>query len=113
MTGNWFDRFFREKDGNIVIGQPPNPPMLVWAIASVLQLIKTGAIRTRLDIVASMAIVLQLIFKTGAIHTGLDIIVSIELVVWALTELFQGVNYFLRSLGLIVLIATISSRLAW
>ena len=90
MTGNWFDRFFRDEDGNIVIGQPPNPPMLVWAIASVL-----------------------LIFKTGAIRTGLDIVVLIAFVVWGLTELFQGVNYFRRSLGLIELIAMIASRLAW
>ena len=90
MTDNWFDRFFRDKDGNIVIGQPPNPPILVWASASVL----------------------QLIFKTGAIHTGLDLIALIAIGVWAVGELFQGVNYFRRSLGLIVLVATIASRLA-
>ncbi|WP_309739837.1 hypothetical protein [Chamaesiphon sp. OTE_20_metabat_361] len=90
MTDNWFDRFFRDKDGNIVIGQLPNPPLLVWAIASVL----------------------QLIFKTVTIHTGLDIIALIAIVIWALAELFQGVNYFRRSLGLIVLIATIASRLS-
>ncbi|WP_310413857.1 hypothetical protein [Chamaesiphon sp. OTE_8_metabat_110] len=90
MTDNWFDRFFRDKDGNIVIGQLPNPPLLVWAIASVL----------------------QLVFKTGAIYTGLDIIALIAIVIWALAELFQGVNYFRRSLGLIVLIATIASRLS-
>ena len=113
MTGNWFDRFFRDEDGNIVIGQPPNPPMLVWAIASVLLIFKTGAIRTGLEIIALIAFVLQLIFKTGAIRTGLEIIVLIAFVVWGLTELFQGVNYFRRSLGLIVLIAMIASRLAW
>ena len=90
MTDNWFDRFFRDKNGNIVIAQPPNPPLFVWAIASVL----------------------QLIFKTGAIHTGLDIIALIAIGVWAVAELFQGVNYFRRSLGLIVLVATIASRLA-
>jgi type IV secretory pathway VirB2 component (pilin) len=90
MTDNWFDRFFRDKNGNIVIGQPPNPPIFVWAIASVL----------------------QLIFKTGPIHTGLDVIALVAIVIWSLAEIFQGVNYFRRSLGLVVLIATIASRLS-
>jgi hypothetical protein len=32
---------------------------------------------------------------------------------WAWQELFQGVNYFRRSLGLVVLLGAIASRLDW
>ncbi len=89
MVKNWLDRIFRDKHGNIVIGHPPNLPIIVWAIASVL----------------------QLIFKSGTIHTGLETIALIAIVIWSLAELFQGVNYFRRGLGLVVLIGTIVSRL--
>ncbi len=90
MKENWFDRIFRDRNGNIVIGQPPNLPIIVWAIASVL----------------------QLIFMSGIVHTGLQTIAIIAIVIWSLAELFQGVNYFRRGLGLIVLIWTIVSKFA-
>lgn len=89
MVKNWFDRIFRDKDGKIVIGQPPNLPIIVWAIASVL----------------------KLIFTSGIIATGLEAIALIAIVFWSLAELFQGVNYFRRGLGLVVLIGTIVSKL--
>ena len=30
------DKFFRDSNGNIVITQPPNPPIIVWGVASLL-----------------------------------------------------------------------------
>jgi hypothetical protein len=90
MTDTWFDRFFRDKNGNIVIVQPPNLPIMVWAIANVL----------------------QLIFRTEIINTGLETISLIAIVIWSLAEIFQGVTNFRRVLGAIVLIATIVSKLS-
>lgn len=87
-TATTFDKFFRDSEGEIVIAQPPNPPLILWFVASVL----------------------QLIVKTGKIHTGLDAIAFGALFTWAWLELFEGVNYFRRTLGFCVLIAAIASR---
>jgi hypothetical protein len=47
---------------------------------------------------------------SGNIHTGLDAIAFGSLFTWAWQELFEGVNYFHRALGLVVLIGVIASR---
>jgi len=54
------------------------------------------------------ATVLQLIVKSGNIHIGLDAIAFGSLFTWAWQELFEGVNYFRRALGLLVLIGIIA-----
>ncbi len=84
-----FDRTFRDRDGNIVIGQMPNPPLLVWVAATVF----------------------QRLLPDGNLHTALDLIAFGALFTWAWQELFEGVNYFRRSLGLIVLVSLIALRL--
>ncbi|MGV0028244.1 hypothetical protein [Phormidesmis priestleyi] len=91
MENTLFDRTFRDSDGNIVIAQMPNLPILVWITATLL----------------------KLVFTTGNIHSGLDAIAFGSLFTWAWQELFQGVNYFRRSLGLVVLVGAIASRLQW
>jgi hypothetical protein len=88
MNNTFIDNFFRDSDGQFVIGQPPNLPILIWGGASLS----------------------QLIFKTGQINFGLDILASGALFVWAILEIFEGVNYFRRSLGLLVLIGLIGSK---
>ncbi len=88
---NLFDRTFRDSDGNVVIAQPPNLPLLVWLAA-------TG---------------LKLILVSGNLHLGLDAIAFGSLFIWAWQELFQGVNYFRRALGFVVLLGAIASRLQW
>ena len=91
MENTLFDRTFRDSDGNIVIAQTPNLPILVWITATLL----------------------KLIFTSGNIQTGLDALAFGSLFTWAWQELFQGVNYFRRSLGLVVLLGAIASRLQW
>jgi hypothetical protein len=88
MNNTFFDNFFRDRNGEIVIGQSPNIPILVWFAASLL----------------------QLAYKTGRINLGLDILATGSLFVWAILELFQGVNYFRRSLGAIVLVWLLISK---
>ncbi len=88
MENSLFDQTFRDNEGNIVIAQPPNLPLSVGLIATVLKLIVT----------------------TGNIHTGLDAVAFGSLFTWAWLELFEGVNYFCRALGLVVLIGLIVSK---
>lgn len=89
MEDTLFDRTFRDSEGNIVIAQPPNLPLIIWIVASLLKLIVT----------------------TGKINLGLDLVAFGTLFTWAWEELFQGVNYFRRALGLIVLVGLIASKI--
>lgn len=84
-----FDRTFRDSEGNVVIAQPPNLPLIIWIVASLLKLIVT----------------------TGKINLGLDLVAFGTLFTWAWEELFQGVNYFRRALGLIVLVGLLASKI--
>ena len=84
-----FDKVFRDSEGQIVIAQPPNLPLIVWIVASLLKFVIT----------------------TGKINLGLELVAFGSLFTWAWEELFQGVNYFRRGLGLIALVALIASRI--
>ncbi|NMG08352.1 hypothetical protein [Brasilonema sp. UFV-L1] len=88
MKNTLFDKTFRDSDGKIVLAQMPNLPIIVWFTASLL----------------------KLVFTTGEINTGLDVLANGSLFTWAWLELFQGVNYFRRALGLVVLIGIIASK---
>ncbi len=71
-----------------IIAQKPNLPLIVWIVTSLL----------------------TLIFTTGKINIALDVVASGSLFTWAWLELFQGVNYFRRALGLAVLIGIIAYK---
>lgn len=83
------NRIFHDADGKIVLAQIPNLPVIVWGVASLV----------------------QLIFTTGKVNTGLNVLAFGSLFTWAWLELFDGVNYFRRALGLFVLLFAISSRI--
>ncbi|AVH64501.1 hypothetical protein CDG77_08265 [Nostoc sp. 'Peltigera membranacea cyanobiont' 213] len=85
------DKTFRDSDGNIVIAEMPNLPLIVW-IATTL---------------------LALIFTNGKINTVLEVLANGSLFTWAWLELFQGVNYFRRALGLAVFIGIIVSKIQY
>ena len=84
-----FDRTFRDSEGKIVIAQMPNLPLLVGLGASLL----------------------QLVLPSGNLQTGFDLVGFGALFTWAWQELFDGVNYFRRALGLVVLGSMIALRL--
>lgn len=84
-----FDRTFRDSEGNIVLAQTPNLPILVGLAATLL----------------------QLILPSGTIQTGADLLAFGALFTWAWQELFEGVNYFRRAIGLVVLVGMIALRL--
>ncbi|WP_341530511.1 hypothetical protein WKK05_15225 [Nostoc sp. UHCC 0302] len=85
MENTLVDKTFRDSDGKIVLAQMPNLPLIVWIVVSIL----------------------ALIFTSGKINTVLDVVANGSLFTWAWLELFQGVNYFRRALGLAVLVAII------
>jgi hypothetical protein len=89
MESTFFDRVFRDREGKIVLVQLPNLTITVWAVASLLKLILT----------------------TGKINLGLDVVAFGSLFTWAWEEIFQGVNYFRRALGLLVIIGLIASKI--
>jgi hypothetical protein len=83
MENTLLDRVFRNSEGKIIIIQRPNLPIFIWTLASLL----------------------KLFFTTGIINLGLEMIAFASLFSWAWGELFEGVNYFRRGLGLLVIIA--------
>jgi hypothetical protein len=85
MEDTLFNKVFRDSEGKIVLAQMPNLPIIVWVAATVL----------------------KLIFTTGKINIGLEVIAFGSLFTWAWEELFQGINYFRRALGLLVLVSLI------
>lgn len=89
MGNTLLDKIFRDREGKVVLAQIPNLPLIVWIVASLL----------------------RLIFTTGKVNIGLEAIAFGSLFTWAWEELFQGVNYFRRALGFLVLIGLIASKI--
>ncbi|MCX5933950.1 MAG: hypothetical protein NTU99_04060 [Pseudanabaena sp. LacPavin_0818_WC45_MAG_42_6] len=89
MENTLLDKIFRDREGKVVLAQTPNLPLIVWIVASLL----------------------RLIFTTGKVSIGLEAIAFGSLFTWAWEELFQGVNYFRRVLGLLVLVGLIASKI--
>lgn len=81
-----FDRTFRDSEGKIVIAQMPNLPILVGLTATFL----------------------QFVLPSGKIQTALGLVAFGALFTWAWQELFEGVNYFRRALGLIGLVSLLT-----
>jgi hypothetical protein len=90
MNHTLLDQVFRDTSGKVVLIQPPNLLIVVWLGSTLL----------------------PMIFAVGRIGIGLDAVAFGCLFAWAWEELFQGVNYFRKGLGLLVLVGTIVSRIA-
>ncbi|MFT4532502.1 MAG: hypothetical protein ACI9T8_000525 [Candidatus Saccharimonadales bacterium] len=78
-------RLFKDRSGRVVLAQKPNLALTVWAIATIVG--KVSANDTILRSANSVAFV--------------------AIVIWAIQEIFQGVNYFRKSLGLMILVVNI------
>jgi hypothetical protein len=89
MENTLFNQIFRDQEGKVVLAQMPNLPLITWIVASLF----------------------KIIFTTGKINIGLEALAFGSLFTWAWEELFQGVNYFRRTLGLLVIFALIASKL--
>lgn len=76
----WYD-----KHGVLVIGQRPNPPLIVWIVC----------------------LVLGHVFTKGRLHTVVALIGTAAIAYWAVLELFMGDAYFRRLLGFVVLASVV------
>ena len=79
--------FFKDDEGRIVLWQSPSIPLYGWIVFQVLA---------------------QLLSK-GHLKNGCEQLSMALLYTWAYLEVMQGVNYFRRLLGLIVLVALVIS----
>ena len=77
--------FFKDKHGEVVIGQKPNGPIVVWAVTFGISFLPLP------EVVAQIIALISF----GALFT------------WCWLELTSGVNYFRRLLGMIVLVGLI------
>lgn len=80
-------RFFRDRDGHLVLWQFPNLPLLVGLAAT--------AARSLLE---------------GRAHRFVDLLAFGALFVWAWLEIFEGVTPFRRLLGAVVLVGLFVNR---
>jgi len=89
MKQSFLDRIYKDKEDKVVIIQFPNLPLITWLITTVAgKFIHNVGISDFLSVVAF-----------GALFT------------WAWLELFQGVTYARRILGLVVFIYLLHSHL--
>jgi hypothetical protein len=77
----FWDHCWRDKHGDVVIWQMPNLFLIGWAVLTFVSLLFTGRIS---DIISWAGMIL--------------------IIIWSLLEIAQGVNYFRRALGAVVLI---------
>ncbi len=77
--------FWEDKTGRLVIWQSPNIWLSVWFISMIINWIMSNKI--------------------------LGYISLVSLTIWAILEIFKGVNYFRRLLGLVVLTSLVVSHL--
>lgn len=83
MGSKTFQKIFRTKEGDIVIGQPPNPPIALAVIFFVLAQLP----------------------GLGRFQDGLEALSIAFFITWAYLELTQGVNLFRKLLGVMGLSA--------
>jgi len=81
-------KVFKDKDGNVVLGEKPNIPIILWVVCVILQRFTDGRLNDLISLIGF-----------GAIFT------------WAWLEIFQGTNYFRRTLGFTVMFVTLYSRI--
>lgn len=74
------DRFFRDSDGQLVLAQLPNLPLIAW-----------GVFRLAASAVGE-----------GQARTGCERLSTAFLLIWAYLEITEGVNWFRRMLGTVV-----------
>jgi len=83
---NLWDRCWKDEEGNLAIWQTPNAWLIGWAVLTTVSL-----------------------FFNGRMADVLSWIASASLIIWCVLEIWKGVNYFRRVLGLAVLIYAVAA----
>lgn len=82
--GDWWDKFWKDKHGEVVVYQHPNIWLIGWVVLAFVSLFVNE----------KLADILW--------HISLGV-----LAIWALLEIFKGVNYFRRTMGVVVLLLVV------
>ncbi|HTB49162.1 MAG TPA: hypothetical protein VK712_03710 [Verrucomicrobiae bacterium] len=82
-----WDKIWRDRHGHVVVFQMPNIWLIAWVILTLISLLSPSHNTANLF---------------WWLSTGV-------LVIWALLEVFRGVNYFRRGLGLVILLMTVGA----
>jgi hypothetical protein len=89
MRRNFFQKTFNDQHNNLALFQVPNVPLMTWFAASLIaKILPEGVFNELAQLIAF-----------GALFT------------WAWLEIFCGVNFFRRALGVVVLAVTLIIRL--
>jgi hypothetical protein len=75
------EKFITDKNGKIILGQPPNLPIIGWFVCMVV----------------------SFILPVGFLKNGFMNLSGAFLFLWSYLEITEGVSYFRRFLGVIVL----------
>ena len=81
-----WDKTWRDRRGRVIVWQTPNAPLMAWLVLTIFSLLVNGRLANILYWVGSAA-----------------------LITWSLLEIFKGVNYVRRALGLLVLVLAVAS----
>lgn len=81
MLKNIWDKIWRDDSGKVVIWQWPNIWLLAWGGFTFV----------------------SLVFGRGTLANILTWAGEASLIIWSVLEIFKGVNYFRKTLGLVVL----------
>jgi hypothetical protein len=85
----FIDKSFKNENGEVALAAEPNLLIIIWAVAALI----------------------SHLIKHSLVHTLLIVIAFAAIAIWALLEIFQGVNYFRRLLGLVILVLIIHNLL--
>ena len=77
--------FFKDKNGQFVIWQSPNIPIYGWIAFKLL----------------------SMLVASGYLKTGFENLSSAALFTWAYLEVYSGMSYFRRLLGVVVLVSIV------
>lgn len=80
------NKFFKDKDGKVVLAQSPNLPILGWF----------------------MFMIIGYFIAAGALRDGITKLSSAFLFLWAYLEITDGVTFFRRFLGAIIMTAVVT-----
>ncbi|HSX44842.1 MAG TPA: hypothetical protein VLF39_01860 [Candidatus Saccharimonadales bacterium] len=83
-------KFWEDGHGNFVIWQKPNVYLSTWFLTMV------G----------------NWFIHTNWLRSGLSYISLLALIIWAVLEVYNGINYFRRLIGILVLLTLLTSHLA-
>lgn len=82
-------KFWEDRYGNFVVWQKPNIWLWAWIIL----------------------VFINLFVPNGVFHKIIGVLSLVSLIIWATLEVYSGVNYFRRTVGLLVLLLLLVIRL--